>query len=354
MRVPHRLQTAPEPAERERPREAHPLLALQQSIGNAALTRVILQREEAATAEVEPAFDMEKALATNWKRYVKKARFVERASWVVGAPLHKWFPRTPDKPHEKAFATKLAEWQGSNGLDVTGELDEATIAELEKAMDDTLEERMQERDVEELAEAVAAGSAARDEGEEAARSAIVSIALGEVGKVLDTDRGDGKKVGAERLRTYYRETVPDYSPEVYDKGIDTPGWFPGGTQPKEQRGAWSWCGIYATWAIRQVTGAGGWAGGPLGFPVWVGDPKLAQKGDLLYKKGGLQHRCIVVANDGTNVTTVNGNGVAQAIHVQTLPVSEYHGFHDVLKATPEQFEADLAAWRGKMKGGKGG
>ncbi len=64
--------------------------------------------------------------------------------------------------------------------------------------------------------------------------------------------------------------------------------------------------------------------------------QLAQKGDLLYKKGGLQRRCIVVANDGTNVTTVNGNGVAQAIHVQTLPVSEYHGFHDVLKATPEQ------------------
>jgi hypothetical protein len=40
--------------------------------------------------------------------------------------------------------------------------------------------------------------------------------------------------------------------------------------------------------------------------------------------------------------------------VQTLPVSEYHGFHDVLKATPEQFEADLAAWRERMKAGKRG
>ena len=34
------------------------------------------------------------------------------------------------------------------------------------------------------------------------RDAIVSIALGEVGKVLDTDRGDGRKVGADRLKTY--------------------------------------------------------------------------------------------------------------------------------------------------------
>jgi hypothetical protein len=313
-----------------------------------------VQRE--ATAEVAPAFDMERAIAANWKTYGKRSRFVEQASWVVGAPLHKWFPRTPEKPHEKAFATKLAEWQGANGLDVTGELDEPTVEALRKAMGPdaagaTLEERMQQRDVDELGEAAAAGSAARNEGEEAARSAIVSIALGEVGKVLDTDRGDGKKVGAERLRAYYRETVPDYSPAVYDKGIDTPGWYPGGTQAKEQRGAWSWCGIYATWAIRQVTGVGGWAGGPLGFPVWVGDPKLAQKGDLLYKKGGLQHRCIVVANDGKNVTTVNGNGVAQAIHVQTLPVSEYHGFHDVLKATPEQFKADLDAWKAKSRKG---
>jgi Putative peptidoglycan binding domain len=365
IRVPHLLNDPLQATERLAEPGRHPLIALQQSVGNAAVARALLARQEAATDELEGVtqgdaapeqtaeFDMEKALATNWKRYGKESRFVEQAMWVVGAPQHKWFPRTALKPYEKAFANKLAEWQGSNGLDVTGELDEATVAALREAMGPdadgaTLEERMQQKDVAELGEAVAAGSSARSEGEEAARSAIVSIALGEVGKVLDTDRGDGKKVGAERLRTYYRETVPDYTPEIYDKGIDTPGWYPGGTQAKEQRGAWSWCGIYATWAIRQVTGVGGWAGGPLGFPVWVGDPKLAQKGDLLYKKGGLQHRCIVVANDGTNVTTVNGNGVAQAIHVQTLPVSEYHGFHDVLKATPEQFQADLAAWKGKM------
>jgi hypothetical protein len=359
---------APERALPE-PAGLHPVLALQQTVGNAAVARALLQRQETAADPLEGVtqgdvapeqtheFDMDKAVAANWKRYGKEPRFVEQAMWVVGAPLHKWFPRTPQKPYEKAFADKLAGWQEDHGLEATGALDEATVTALREEMGPdaegaTLQERMQEKDVEELGEAVAAGSAARNEGEEAARDAIVAIALGEVGKVLDTDRGDGRKVGAERLRTYYRETVPDYTPEVYDKGIDTPEWFPGGTQAKEQRGAWSWCGIYATWAIRQVTGTGGWAGGPLGFPVWIGDPKLAQKGDLLYKKGGLQHRCIVVANDGTNVTTVNGNGVAQAIHVQTLPVSDYHGFHDVLKATPEQFQADLAAWKAKMSAKK--
>ena len=365
------FQAREQPGEARRPGPApHAVLDLQRAHGNQAVARALIQRqaapattEDAALAgvtqgDVEPeqtaGFDRDKAIEVNWKRYIgKDNRFVEKAIWIVGAPMHKWFPRTPKKPYEKAFANALAEWQDSNGLEVTGMLDEATISALKEEMGPdeegtTLQERMQEQDTEELTEAFAAGTRARSEDEEAQRDAIVSIALGEVGKVLDTDRGDGRKVGADRLKTYYRETVPGYTPEVYDKGIETPGWWPGGSTAHEQVGAWSWCGIFATWAIRQVTGIGGWAGGPLGFSLFIGDPKLAQKGDLLYKKGGLQHRCIVVANDGANVTTVNGNGKAQAIHVQTLPISEYHGFHDVLKASPEQFQADLDAYKKKQ------
>ena len=188
----------------------------------------------------------------------------------------------------------------------------------------------------------------------------MKLALSQVGKVRDEDRGDGKKKGAERLKEYYRVACPSYTP-AYDYGIETPGLFAAMTpKDKSKKGKpWSWCAIFGVWAIRQITGIGSFAGEPIGLgkvDFLAGKPSdaaLVKPGDLICPQGavrdrgqgeaegrrcGLNHQCLVASVNTEDpakptVTTVNGNGYYQAIHVRTEPLTHYWGYYDSLSET---------------------
>jgi hypothetical protein len=194
----------------------------------------------------------------------------------------------------------------------------------------------------------------------AKREAIVKLALSQVGKVRDEDRGDGKKKGAERLKEFYRVACPSYNPS-YDKGIETPGMWAGQQKKGDSREGlpWSWCAIFGVWAIRQITGIGSFAGQPIGLGPVHRFLKLkpeeraaaVKPGDLICRreeyeiKGQpkpepfkpLNHQCLVASVDDSGaepkVTTINGNGYYQEIHVRTEPLSYYWGYYDSLSQT---------------------
>lgn len=193
----------------------------------------------------------------------------------------------------------------------------------------------------------------------AKREAIVKLALSQVGKVRDEDRGDGKKKGAERLKEFYRVACPSYKP-WYDYGIERVGGWAGQTpQDHTKTGKpWSWCAIFGVWAIHQITGVGTFAGKPYGLgPAIMFSQKGAKDnvkpGDIIVRreqydiegrekdKDPLNHQCLVANVDRSDpkkptVTTINGNGYYQAIHVRTEPLSYYSGYYDSLSETPDK------------------
>ncbi len=205
----------------------------------------------------------------------------------------------------------------------------------------------------------------------AKRAAIVKLALSQVGKVRDEDRGDGKKKGAERLKEFYRVACPSYNPS-YDLGIETPHMWAGQQHKGDPKQGlpWSWCAIFGVWAIHQITGIGSFAGTPIGLgPVhylskFKPDERAAaiQPGDLICRKEEyeikgqekpnpfepMNHQCLVASVDDADpadpkVTTINGNGNFQEIHVRTEPLSRYWGFYNSLS------ETDVAAYEKRIR-----
>ena len=200
----------------------------------------------------------------------------------------------------------------------------------------------------------------------AKREAIVTLAESQVDKVLDEPGPDGFKIGWERLREFYRVACPSYKPS-YDWGIKTVNMWAGqkkGDDPKKDRkGPWSWCAIFGVWAINGITGVGKFDKIPIGLgpPHFFSNYKTpleraqaVKPGDIIGRKEDWQikglkekpegvdnvnHQCLVHSVDVSNeadpkVTTINGNGLKQAIHKRTEPLSKYWGFYDSLSQVP--------------------
>jgi hypothetical protein len=215
-----------------------------------------------------------------------------------------------------------------------------------------------------IASAAAPGdSGLKDAAKAARREAIVKLALSQVGKVIDEPGPDGNKVGWERLREFYRVACPSYQP-WYDWGIKTVNMWAGqkpGDDPKKDRQGkpWSWCAIFGVWAINSITGVGKFAVNPIGLgPVHylskhktrLARAQAVQPGDMICRKeewqiagktekpegvDNLNHQCLVASVDLSNeadpqVTTVNGNGVKQAIYVRTESIDRYWGYYNAL------------------------
>jgi hypothetical protein len=216
------------------------------------------------------------------------------------------------------------------------------------------------------------------------RQAIVDLAASQVGMVFADNRGDGSKYGWERIARYYEQAYAgirdksgtEQGPDAYFAGQrDEAGLPKANTQLADIKAAnkyasdhktsaikklqddlieketrkrgslteaevnkirdenkhvenWSWCAIFAVWAVRAVTGRGVWTpNGPEGLGGKVEKDTLlqrARRGDLLHIKDSPQNHHVVMAQEvpidatlGTPVTAVEGNLDAQEIAYTT-------------------------------------
>jgi len=177
---------------------------------------------------------------------------------------------------------------------------------------------------------------------EAKRQAVVDLAASQAGTVVAVDRGDGAKFGWERIARFYEVTQEDFNgPDQFKRTRDSEG-APVDT-PKEgdinkskivgiktankfannKTADWSWCGIFAVWALRSILGKGSWNQQPIGF----GNKKTteltkAKKGDIINIKGSSNpnnHHFLLAedipadATDGYVLYAVEGNIDLQGI-----------------------------------------
>jgi hypothetical protein len=324
------------------------LLLLQATAGNRAVTRLLAR-------ELDPGleFDLKAAMKANWSAYLhpKTNGTVLKAQAVMGIPVEQWLG-SKDKtvPQRENFARNLAGWQSANGLTVTGSLDPDTVKAVTARTGGDWAKDESTQDREALAQSDILGEAAREGDDDAQRQAIVSTALSQVGKVNSSDRGDGQKYGGERIVDYYRKAIPSYRPE-WDKDLLKANVYLGQTMKDGKAtppsatlsGPWSWCGIFSIWAVKTVTGVGVWDQEPTDYALVDGNVENAKPGDIIHKTGQLNHHCIVVRVDGGNVTTVNGNGLAQSVWVNTESLKNYDYYYDVMSQV--SLKDKIAQWR---------
>lgn len=322
------------------------LLSLQVAAGNAAVAR-LLARDVADVDGPATAFDMETdAPAFNERIFKRKDHlnigFMQRIQAYLGAPIvTSWSQSTL-----RDLSFRVSEWQAAHGREMTGKLDETTLQEMSGAglplkggPTADFAAKLDERDREDLAREKSEAARNRGGAEADQRAAIVRLAEQQVGKVHASDRGDGRKYGWTRLLDYYREALATYNDGELLEGIKAASKFPGqryNAKTKEwspKSGAWSWCGIYAIWAVKTVTGRGTWERQPAGF-VFHGEVANARPGDLIHRiddpNNALNHHCLVKAVEGDKVTTINGNGDYQQNHVRTEPLAKYDRYWDVM------------------------
>jgi hypothetical protein len=152
------------------------------------------------------------------------------------------------------------------------------------------------------------------------REAIASCAVSQVGTVNALDRGDNKKFGGERVKAYYQDLGL-----AVDDGTTAANKFTGG-------GAWSWCGIFATWCAKMVTGSGSWTSRP-SYPYIAGNAAAIAKadiGDILTVVSDDNHMAVIVSKTSSSFICVGGNLEFQGIDYQTFAFSKATGFYQTV------------------------
>jgi len=324
------------------------VLPLQRSAGNAAVAR-LLARDVADVDSPPTAFDIETGAPGFNEKFLKRNEnltigFQQRVQAFVGAPIVvSWTPATLQD-----LAFRVSEWQATHGLEMTGKLDQSTLGAmsdaglaLKGASPKAAKEfgaKLDERDASDLArEKSGAQQAGKSEAEQ--RAAICKLAEQQVGRVHSSDRGDGRKYGWLRIHDYYKVALPTYNDPELLEGIKAASKYPGQKYDAVAKtwspkgGAWSWCGIFAMWAVRTVTGRGAWETQPIGF-THQADVASAKPGDIIHRiddpNNQLNHHCLVRLVEGDKVTTINGNGDYQQNHVRTEPLAKYDRYWDVM------------------------
>jgi Domain of unknown function (DUF4157) len=236
------------------------------------------------------------------------------------------------------FAHSLAVWQQAHGVTPpTGKLDDATRKAMAAAGlgSAAWSAKLQQRDREELAEAVHLYSTIAQSGEpqewnggqlSAKRYAILQLAASQVGTVSGYSAGkDGKKIGWERLYAYYAAAYDEATAKQTLPYIQKPGKATDDDKAKYPN--WSWCGIFLAWVVKSVTGAGSWNQGPVGFGPPRKDFDNLKPGDVANIAGDLNHFCLVTARNGKTLTTINANAYAQQIMYETNNLSQVQAFY---------------------------
>src|SRR5581483_11819503 len=142
----------------------------------------------------------------------------------------------------------------------------------------------------------------------AVRQRVVAVALGEVGRVDDRGGQNGFKKGWARLKQYFDEAT-DWGPDSFAKGasvkngIQLAGQNPPGGE---------WCGIFATWCVKQAGVSAQWVWGRGPSLVAHYDKQNVQPGDIGVIAHN-QHHFIIVKRDGNSIWTVSGNSYWHSI-----------------------------------------
>jgi hypothetical protein len=161
------------------------------------------------------------------------------------------------------------------------------------------------------------------------RDDIITAARGEVGQVSDRGGDDqGNKLGWDHLKAYFEAALGDADifarGDAWRNGVMKAGQFVTWTDASGEHHL-DWCGLFCVWALRQAGVDARWVlgvgpegrikdAGPNGNqerPVHT-DFDNMKPGDILVRQHAIHH-CIVSAFDGTNLSTINGNGNYQEV-----------------------------------------
>lgn len=245
---------------------------------------------------------------------------------------------------DRALVEAIAAYQEKNQLDKNGVLNAATIKTMEGAgLNSKDPGYWASRDAEsrkqiqaDEASAQQSVAEARKKGDDAGiRQGIVALAASQIGQVNSLDRGDGAKYGWERIRRFYEIALPGnaYATDAGTKGANR---FGGQTSSSDKKtGPWSWCGIFAVWAVKSATGNGGWGDGRVtGLTEMPAADILkdGKPGDIVRFSGSLNHHVILkrVLPETKQIEIIEGNTDYQAIRTNTKAASTVAGWYKAL------------------------
>jgi peptidoglycan hydrolase-like protein with peptidoglycan-binding domain len=156
------------------------------------------------------------------------------------------------------------------------------------------------------------------------------------GKVSDlvtaVEPGTGRTVraGWPYLKSFFDDAVSGWQPTHWNDKATLDGVkIPGKRIPQPGRSGISWCGIFATWVLIQAGMQVKWVLGKGIVPLQIKYARDPQPGDVAVLTGEEIHHCIVTANDGKTLQTVNGNSDNQSILIKPVPVSRVAYYYTV-------------------------
>lgn len=239
---------------------------------------------------------------------------------------------------DEALVRAIADWQTDEGLAVDGVLNATTLPAMEEqGLASRNPDYWAERDLEAIIHLHSAEDEARLEAEAAraqkdvsgVRQAIVNLAASQIGMVNSADRGDGHKYGGERISRFYAVALGENDVYVDHPGTRGANTLPGGKKAGDKVGHWSWCGIFAVWAVKSATGVGAWGKSQeVGYTAMKKstffDPDLGAKPGDIVRFAELSHRAIVkeVRPASNEVVTIDGNQVYQNVQERVHKADE--------------------------------
>lgn len=163
-----------------------------------------------------------------------------------------------------------------------------------------------------------------------------SMATPAPGKVSDlvttVEPGTGRTVraGWPFLKSFFDEAVAGWQQTHWNDKATLDGVkIPGKRIPQPGRPGVSWCGIFATWVLIQAGMPVKWVLGKGIVPLQIKYARDPQPGDVAVLTGPEIHHCIVTANDGQTLQTVNGNSDNQSILIKPVAVSRVAYYYTV-------------------------
>jgi len=168
------------------------------------------------------------------------------------------------------------------------------------------------------------------------RQRILQIAMGEAlpeSAVTDLktirDGNETVRAGWKRLKQYFDEGVDGWTEQKWkDKATYDGVRIPGRRIPQPGTGGVSWCGIFATWCVRQAGVETKWRYGVGPSGLKLNFSRDCKPGDIAVMAKNVHH-FIVASPTADSIITINGNSDNQSILVKPRPLSSVVYFYSV-------------------------